>query len=113
MGSVFIIAVTAVGAGMFSMPVATSGMCFIPSLFMLFFVWYCMYSAALYVLEAKMRFPLGATFDTIAQGIMGHTGRIINDVSIGFVCYILTYAYISGGGSITSYMPQSVADVTL
>ncbi|MDD7805359.1 MAG: aromatic amino acid transporter [Endozoicomonas sp. (ex Botrylloides leachii)] len=110
-GGAFIIAGTAVGAGMFSMPVATSGMWFGPSLLMLCFVWYCMYSAALYLLEANMRFPLGASFDTIAQGTIGNTGRIINGASIGFVCYILTYAYISGGSSVTRYTIHSVANI--
>lgn len=112
-GSAIIVGGTAIGAGMFSMPVATSGMWFMPSLLMLLFVWYCMYSASLYLLEANMRFPLGASFDTIAEKTIGSTGRLINGLSVGFVCYILTYAYISGGSSITKFTLEAVADISL
>ncbi len=112
-GSAFIIGGTAVGAGMFSMPVTSSGMWFVPTLLMLVVVWYCMYSAALYLMEANLRFPLGASFDTIAQQTIGTAGRLLNGTSVAFVCYILTYAYISGGSSIISLTVESVSGVTL
>ncbi|WP_263322130.1 aromatic amino acid transporter [Endozoicomonas sp. Mp262] len=113
LGSAVIVSGTATGAGMFSMPVATSGMWFVPSLLMLLFVWFCMYSASLYLLEANMRFPIGASFDSIAEKTIGNIGRLINGLSVGFVCYVLTYAYISGGSSIISHSLKAVADITL
>ncbi len=112
-GSAVIVCGTAIGAGMFSMPVATSGMWFVPSLLMLLFVWFCMYSASLYLLEANMRFPLGASFDSIAEKTIGTTGRLVNGLSVGFVCYVLTYAYISGGSSIISHSLKAAADISL
>ncbi|WP_299729907.1 aromatic amino acid transport family protein [uncultured Endozoicomonas sp.] len=113
LGSAVIVAGTAVGAGMFSLPVATSGLWFGYSMLFMVFSWYCMYSAALYLLEANLRFPLGASFDTIAQGTIGNLGRVINGASVAFLCYILTYAYISGGSSIISYSLESVEWVSL
>ncbi|WP_330927219.1 amino acid permease [Candidatus Sororendozoicomonas aggregata] len=112
-GSAFIIGGTAVGAGMFSIPVASSGMWFVPTLIMLAVVWYCMYSAALYLMEANLRFPLGASFDTMAQQTIGTVGRLLNGASVAFVCYILTYAYISGGSSIVRHTVESISGIVL
>ena len=100
LGGTMIVAGTAIGAGMFSIPVATSGMWFGYSILLMLFIWYCMYSAALYLLEANLRFPKGASFDTIAQGTLGTGGRIFNSACIAFLLYIVMYAYISGGSSV-------------
>ena len=102
---------TAIGAGMFSLPVATSGVWFGYSLLLMLVVWYCMYSAALYLLEANLRLPLGASFDSIAEATIGPIGRIVNGASVAFLCYILTYAYISGGSSIITYSLAAVEGI--
>ena len=103
LGGTAILAGTAIGAGMFSLPVATSGVWFGYSLLLMVVVWYFMYSSSLYLLEANLRFPPGASFDTIAEGTIGRLGRVINGGSIAFLCYILIYAYISGGSSVISH----------
>ena len=113
LGGAVIVAGTAIGAGMFSLPVATSGLWFGYSIALMLVVWYCMYSASLYLLEANMRLPLGASFDSIAEATIGPVGRIINGASVAFLCYILTYAYISGGSSIISYSLAPVVGVSL
>ena len=113
LGGVVIVAGTAIGAGMFSLPVATSGMWFGYSLIVMLLVWYCMYSSALYLLEANMRFPRGASFDTITEATLGRTGRIINGASVAFLCYILTYAYISGGSSIISHSVATISGASI
>ena len=103
MGAAFIVAGTSIGAGMFSLPVVTSGMWFGWSVVLLMVSWYCMYSAGLYLLETNLQYPSGASFDTMAADTLGNIGRTINGLSVAFVCYILTYAYISGGSSIVSH----------
>ncbi|PJE80996.1 Tryptophan-specific transport protein [invertebrate metagenome] len=108
LGGAFISAGTAVGAGMFSMPVVTSGLWFGYSLLLLLVVAFCMYSASLYVLEVNLRFPERAGFDSMTEKLLGRGGRIINGIAIGFVCYVLTYAYISGGSSIVSHTAVSI-----
>ena len=113
LGGALIVAGTSIGAGMFSLPVITSGAWFGWSLVMLLIGWYCMYSAGLYLLEANLRHREGASFDTMAQATLGNFGRLINGLSVGFVCYILTYAYISGGSSIIAHTLQSVADINV
>ena len=111
LGGALIVAGTSIGAGMFSLPVITSGAWFGWSLVLLLVGWYCMYSAGLYLLEANLRHREGASFDTMAQATLGNTGRLINGLAVGFVCYILTYAYISGGSSIIAHTLQSVAGI--
>jgi len=113
LGGAVIVAGTAIGAGMFSLPVATSGVWFGYSLLLMLAVWYCMYSASLYLLEANLRLPWGSSFDSIAEATIGPVGRIINGASVAFLCYILTYAYISGGSSIITYSLAAVEGISL
>ncbi|MCL1143462.1 tryptophan permease [Shewanella gaetbuli] len=117
LGGAMIIAGTTVGAGMFSLPVVGAGMWFSYSMLMLVGIWFCMLMSGLLLLEANLHFEPGASFDTLTRDTLGQFWRIINGLSIAFVLYILTYAYISGGGSIVNHsleaigisLPQSVA----
>ncbi|MGI2170170.1 tryptophan permease [Shewanella sp. MF05960] len=117
LGGAMIIAGTTVGAGMFSLPVVGAGMWFGYSIAMLLGVWFCMLMSGLLLLEANLHFEPGASFDTLTRETLGQFWRVINGVSIAFVLYILTYAYISGGSSIVNHslsalgvtLPQSVA----
>ncbi|BAJ00166.1 tryptophan-specific transport protein [Shewanella violacea DSS12] len=116
-GGAMIIAGTAVGAGMFSLPVVGAGMWFSYSIAMLICVWFCMLVSGLLLLETNLHFEPGASFDTLTRETLGNFWRIVNGLSIAFVLYILAYAYISGGGSIVNHsleaagikLPQSAA----
>ncbi|MBR9728092.1 tryptophan permease [Shewanella intestini] len=117
LGGAMIIAGTTVGAGMFSLPVVGAGMWFGYSILMLLGVWFCMLLSGLFLLEANLHFKPGASFDTLTKEVLGQFWRVVNGVSIAFVLYILTYAYISGGSSIVNHslsnigveLPQSAA----
>ncbi|MCG9697847.1 tryptophan permease [Shewanella sp. Isolate11] len=117
LGGAMIIAGTAVGAGMFSLPVVGAGMWFSYSVVMMLGVWFCMLVSGLLLLETNLHFEPGASFDTLTRDTLGNFWRIVNGLSIAFVLYILAYAYISGGGSIVNHslqglgiaLPQSLA----
>jgi len=117
LGGAMIIAGTAVGAGMFSLPVVGAGMWFSYSLIMMIGVWFCMLVSGLLLLETNLHFEPGDSFDTLTRETLGNFWRIVNGLSIAFVLYILAYAYISGGGSIVNHsleaagieLPQSLA----
>ncbi|MEZ9367312.1 tryptophan permease [Shewanella sp. 10N.286.51.B2] len=117
LGGAMIIAGTTVGAGMFSLPVVSAGMWFGYSLVMLIGIWFCMLVSGLMLLETNLHFKPGDSFDTLTKVTLGQFWRIINGLSIAFVLYILTYAYISGGGSIVNHtlagmgvnLPQPIA----
>ncbi|PHM33067.1 tryptophan permease [Xenorhabdus innexi] len=100
LGGAMIIAGTAVGAGMFSIPIVTSGVWFTGSIILLVYTWVCIYFSSLMILEANMNYPCGASFHTITKDLLGRGWNILTGLSITFVLYILTYAYISAGGSI-------------
>ena len=99
---IMITAGTAIGAGMFSLPVVSSGMWFLFSLICLFYLWLLNYLSSLYVLEANVQFKPGASFDTITTEILGKRWNFFIGLSIGFLLYILLYAYFSAFGNIVS-----------
>ncbi|MTC25189.1 tryptophan permease, partial [Providencia alcalifaciens] len=64
LGGSMIIAGTAVGAGMFSIPMVTSGVWFSGSVVLLIYTFICMLLSGLMILEANMNYPAGASFHT-------------------------------------------------
>ncbi|MCK5894488.1 MAG: amino acid transporter [Endozoicomonadaceae bacterium] len=113
LGGALIVAGSTVGAGMFSLPIVTSGMWFSWSLLLLCVAWFCMYSGGMYLLETNLCFQPSDSFDTLASNTLGQTGRILNGFSVAFVLYILTYAYVSGGSSVVSHTLDMVAGIQL
>ncbi|PHM63681.1 tryptophan permease [Xenorhabdus ishibashii] len=107
-GGAMIIAGTAVGAGMFSIPIVTSGVWFTGSIILLLYTSACMYFSGLMILEANINYPAGSSFHTVTKDLLGRSWSLLNDLSIAFVLYILTYAYISAGGSILSHNIESI-----
>ncbi len=99
-GGAMIIAGTIIGAGMFSLPVVMAGAWIYWSLLILFFTWFCMYNSGLMLLEANLNYQIGSSFNTITKDLLGNWVNIINGVTVAFVLYILTYAYISASGSV-------------
>ncbi|WP_068083888.1 tryptophan permease [Polycladidibacter stylochi] len=102
-GGAMIIAGTAVGAGMFSVPTVSAGMWSIWAIIALVFTWFCMLHSGLMILETNLNYPVGSSFDTMVKDTLGNAWNIVNNLSVAFVGYILCYAYISGGGSIVSH----------
>ena len=100
LGGVVIIGGTIIGAGMFSLPVVMSGAWFFWSMTALIFTWFCMLHSGLMILEANLNYRIGSSFDTITKDLLGKGWNVVNGISIAFVLYILTYAYISASGSI-------------
>jgi tryptophan-specific transport protein len=108
LGGAMIIAGTAVGAGMFSIPIVTSGVWFSGSVALLIYTWACMLISGLMILEAALNYPTGASFHTMVKDLLGNGWNTLNSLSITFVLYILTYAYISAGGSIISHTLEGI-----
>lgn len=111
LGGAMIIAGTAVGAGMFSIPIVTSGVWFSGSVALLVYTWACMLISGLMILEAALHYPSGASFHTIVKDLLGKGWNAIHGISIAFVLYILTYAYISAGGSIIAHTLEGIVGV--
>lgn len=108
-----IIAGATVGAGMFSLPVVTSGMWFIWSMLALVVSWFLLYNSGLMIVETNLNYPRGASFDTFVKDTLGAKWNMFNGITFAFVLYVLTYAYISGGGSIVSHTIEASIGLTL
>lgn len=102
LGGAMIIAGTVIGAGMLANPTATSGIWFIGSLLVLVYTWFSMLSSGLMILEVNTHYPHGANFDTMVKDLLGQGWNIVNGLSVAFVLYLLTYAYIFVGGNLTA-----------
>lgn len=106
-GGAMIIAGGTIGAGMLANPISTSGIWFIGSILILCYTWFCMTTSGLMLLEANLHYPTGASFDTLVKDLLGKGWNVINGLSVAFVLYILTYAYITSGGGLTeSFLNQ-------
>lgn len=103
LGGIAIIAGSAIGAGMFSLPVVSAGMWFGWTLLVMLFSWFCFYHSSLMILEINQHYPRGASFNTFVKDTLGARWNHFNSITLAFILYILSYAYISGGGSIVSH----------
>jgi len=101
-GGAMIIGATIVGAGMFSLPIVMAGAWFFWGIAILFATWICMLISGLMILEANLNYPVGASFNTVVKDLLGNKWNILNGITVAFVLYILTYAYISASGSVLS-----------
>ena len=90
---------SAIGAGMLSLPVVSSGMWLWYSFIALTFIWFLNYLSSLYILEAIGSFVPGSSFDTIATKTLGKKWNTFIGLSIAFLLYILLYAYFSAFGN--------------
>ncbi len=91
-----IIAGTAVGAGMFSLPIAMSGIWFGWSVAVFLLTWFCMLLSGMMILEANLNYPVGSSFSTITRDLLGQGWNVVNGLSIA-------------SSSISSPMPISPA----
>ncbi|KMJ44087.1 tryptophan permease [Xenorhabdus khoisanae] len=110
-GGAMIIAGTAIGAGMFSIPIVTSGVWFTGSVILLVYTCACLYFSSLMIMEANLHYPAGSSFHTVTQDLLGNGWSILTGLSITFVLYILTYAYVSAGSSIIVHNIEHIIPV--
>ena len=112
-GGTAIIAGTVIGAGMFSLPVVSAGMGFLWSFLWLALTGFCMLHTALLILETNLNFAPGASFDTFIGQTLGPRWKMLNNLSLVFVLYVLCYAFISGGASSAAQTLRASMDVEL
>ncbi|MBL4673388.1 MAG: hypothetical protein JKX81_14110 [Arenicella sp.] len=108
---VILVAGGAVGAGMFALPFVSAGAWFYWAVIGLATV--CLFTclSALLLIEVNVRYPLGSSFDTLIRDSLGGAWARINNVSIGFIMFILMYAYITAGaGILDSSVAHLLAD---
>lgn len=100
LGSILIIAGTAIGGGMLALPLASAGPGFSASITLLAVIWLGLLASAFVLLEVVLAFPKGTNFGTIARLTLGLPGQIAMWISMLMLLYALDAAYISGGSSL-------------
>lgn len=101
-GSTFIVAGTALGAGMLAMPLATAGIGFATAMLLLLGLWIIMAYTALLLVEAYQHNDANMGLSSLAYKYLGRPGRLIISLALPFLLYSLIAAYLAGGGEIIS-----------
>lgn len=112
-GSTFIVAGTALGAGMLAMPVATAGVGFWAALAMLFGLWLVMSYTALLLVEVYQFNDASTGLGTLSHHYLGRTGQWLARLSMPFLMYALVAAYLVGGGDIITLSVKRILGVDL
>ncbi|MCG9557697.1 aromatic amino acid transport family protein [Vibrio kanaloae] len=108
-GSTLIIAGTTIGAGMLALPLASAGIGFSTSLFLMLGLWALMAFTALLMVELHQFAESDATLHTLAHTILGTKGKWIASFAVMFLFYALCAAYIAGGGA---QFNQRISEIT-
>lgn len=103
-----ILAGTAVGAGMLAMPLEAAEIWYTNAVGALLLCWLGMNLSAWMILEANLHFPVGSSFETFAPVLLSPPERVANTASVIFVHFILTYAYITGGGALVAVSAEAI-----
>ncbi len=94
---------SAVGAGMFSLPIVSAGMWFSLAIISFVVIWLISYLSSLLILEISLEYPIGSSFNTFVMDILGKGWSVVMGLSICFMLYILLYAYFSAFGNIAMH----------
>ena len=113
-GAIFFISGSCIGAGMLGLPIITGIIGFIPSFFVIIFVWLYMMTTALLLLEANLWFKTREiNLITLAKHTLGVTGQTLVWFTFIFLFYCLLVAYIVKGGIIIKHGLNLSLNITL
>jgi len=113
LGSTLIIAGTALGGGMLALPLASAGLGFYTSAFLLLANWALMTYTALLMLEIHQYADKDATLHSLAKHILGRPGQYLATFSSFFLFYALCAAYIAGGGGQLTAKINSIFEIEM
>ena len=100
LGSIAIVAGTAIGGGMLALPLATAALGTLPALLLLVVIWGISAYTALLMLEINLRSGVGDNVHAITGKTLGRVGQIIQGGSFLSLLYALTMVYLLGGSSL-------------
>ncbi|MGI1943341.1 aromatic amino acid transport family protein [Shewanella glacialipiscicola] len=113
LGSVAIVAGTAIGAGMLALPLATAALGIIPALVLLVVIWGVSAYTSLLMLEINLRTGVGDNLHVITGKLLGKKGQIIQGASFLSLLFALTAAYLTGGSSLLVLKAKNMFDIAL
>lgn len=101
-GGVLLIAGTTIGGGILALPVVLGQGGFLPSIALFFLFWVYMTFTAFCMLEVNLWMGENVNLITMAKHTLGKLGEGVSWAAYLFLLYLLTTAYLAGGGPIVS-----------
>ena len=99
-GGILLVSGTTIGAGMLALPVVTGLAGFLPTVCLFVLYWCYMTFTAFLMLEVNLCLGDNINLITMAKKTLGKPGEIVAWVAYLFLLYLLTTAYLAGGGPI-------------
>lgn len=110
-GAIFLIAGTAVGAGMLALPIATAKYGMIPTAILMFIVAMLMGYTGVITANLCKAYKEVNSIGDVALTVLGKPAQYISNFSLGLLFYAILSAYTAGGSSIAiSYFEINVPD---
>lgn len=113
LGSIAIVAGTAIGAGMLALPLATAALGIIPAILLLVLIWGVSAYTSLLMLEINLRTGVGDNVHAITGKVLGKRGQLVQGASFLSLLFALTAAYLTGGSSLLVLKAETMFDVAL
>ena len=100
LGSIAIVAGTAIGGGMLALPLATAALGIMPAIMLLVVIWGLSAYTSLLMLEINLRAGVGDNVHGITGKTLGKVGQLIQGASFLSLLFALTMVYLMGGSSL-------------
>ena len=100
LGSIAIVAGTAIGGGMLALPLATASLGTLPAFLLLVVIWGISIYTSLLMLEINLRTGVGDNVHAITGKLLGKVGQLIQGASFMSLLFALTMVYLMGGSSL-------------
>ncbi|GLP98144.1 aromatic amino acid transport family protein [Paraferrimonas sedimenticola] len=113
LGSIAIVAGTAIGAGMLALPLATAALGFTQAMILMVAIWLLSAYTGLLMLEVNLRSGVGDNLHAIAGKFLGKPGQVVMGVSMLGLLYSITAAYLTGGASLLVARAEGLFGVAL
>ena len=107
-GGIFLVAGTAIGGGMLSLPITTAKSGFVYSSLLFIASWALMTFTAFLTLEVNLCFPRNSNMISMAKSTLGKPGEVLTWISYLFLLYAIVSAYIAAGQDIFQGMLQAL-----
>ncbi|MHC5202672.1 aromatic amino acid transport family protein [Myroides sp. LJL119] len=102
-GSILIIAGTAIGGGMLAMPIISSGVGFPGITLVMILIWLAMCYTSMLLVETYKDHDHNDGLSTMTYRYLGRPGSIVTGIAMLSLMYALVSAYIAGGSDILKY----------
>ncbi|GIU51377.1 amino acid permease [Shewanella sp. KT0246] len=113
LGSIAIVAGTAIGGGMLALPLATAALGIMPAILLLVVIWGLSAYTSLLMLEINLRAGVGDNVHGITGKTLGKVGQLIQGASFLSLLFALTMVYLMGGSSLLESRLEPLLGVDL